>query len=154
MADPVKEIVRISQPPLQTPTNTYLCKYKNSKRKSHVILCYCHETHFKAMLWLSLWIPSNINYKPRKIRYGPLIKLKIMMDIEPIQARIIIMYNMSITRGNRECYTKIIWGSAYIHSICLYFSLKTSWIVSCIMVVSQAITHWKYNLPDNRFVTI
>jgi hypothetical protein len=112
------------------------------------------ETHFKAMLWLSLWIPSNINYKPRKIRYGPLIKLKIMMDIEPIQARIIIMYNMSITRGNRECYTKIIWGSAYIHSICLYFSLKTSWIVSCIMVVSQAITHWKYNLPDNRFVTI
>lgn len=53
------------------------------------------ESHFKAMLWLSLWIPSNINYKPTKIRYGHLIKLEIMMDIEPIQARIIIMYKIA-----------------------------------------------------------
>lgn len=30
----------------------------------------------------------------QKIRHSPLIKLKRMMDIEPIQARIIIMYNI------------------------------------------------------------
>jgi len=30
--------------------------------------------------------------------------------------------------------------------------MKTSWIVSCMMIIAQAITHWKYNLPDNRFM--